>query len=190
MGERDESLGDAWSREPQDGTPRIEEIRGIVNSVVIRLVWAEQDRKEAFDALVACVIDGLSTGACPDPASVSPFRTWIEWRCRDWLRRERVRKFRPLGEAPEAKLVAADTSTTLRGRDLSDLRLWVDELPNERWKEVVRLRYFEGLNSKQIGEQLGLPDGTVRADLKRARDWIRHRHGTEGRRLVQGEDLE
>src|SRR5262245_49365345 len=138
MDERDEALGGAWLREPQDGTPGIEEILRIVNSVVTCLVSAEQDRKEAFDALVARALDALAKGACPDPASGSPFRTWIEWRCKDWLRRERVRKFRPLGEAPVAELVAADTSTTLRGRDLSCLRSWVDELPNQRWKEVVR----------------------------------------------------
>src|SRR5262245_33835907 len=97
---------------------------------------------------------------------------------------------RPLEAVLEANFAAADTSTTLRRRDVSLLRIRVDELPNERWNEIVRLRYLERLNSNQIGEQRVLPAGRVRAELKRARDEIRRRYRSEGHRLVDCEDDE
>lgn len=38
----------------------------------------------------------------------------------------------------------------------------------EALEQVVRLRYYAGLNSTQIGQALGLPPATVRARLRKA----------------------
>ena len=45
----------------------------------------------------------------------------------------------------------------------------VMELP-ESFKSVVVLYYYEGFNTREISETLGIPDATVRSRLKRARE--------------------
>ena len=57
------------------------------------------------------------------------------------------------------------------GHDLARL---VDRL-RDPYREVVRLRYLEGLSIHEIGESLGRPAGTVRSQLKRGLDQIRDR---------------
>lgn len=40
----------------------------------------------------------------------------------------------------------------------------------EAFKDVVLLYYYEGYNTREISETLGIPDATVRSRLKRARE--------------------
>ncbi len=47
----------------------------------------------------------------------------------------------------------------------------VDKLPN-RYRNLIRLRYFEELSYEEISQQLDLPLGTVKAQLFRARDLL------------------
>jgi len=48
----------------------------------------------------------------------------------------------------------------------------MNELP-ERYREVIALRYLQGLSGKQMSELLGEPEGTVRNRLFRAIDKLR-----------------
>jgi RNA polymerase sigma-70 factor (ECF subfamily) len=61
------------------------------------------------------------------------------------------------------------------GGEPSDLRLDVAralaEL-NEGDRELVVMRYLEEMNSREIGEALGLPEGTVRRRLVRCRELL------------------
>ena len=61
------------------------------------------------------------------------------------------------------------------GGELSDLRLDVAralaEL-DEGDRELVVMRYLEEMNSREIGEALGLPEGTVRRRLVRCRELL------------------
>ncbi|WP_419919536.1 sigma-70 family RNA polymerase sigma factor [Candidatus Poriferisocius sp.] len=55
-------------------------------------------------------------------------------------------------------------------------RLMVAEALNllsERARQVVKLHYFEGLTHSQIADQLCLPLGTIKSDLKRSLSIIR-----------------
>lgn len=56
---------------------------------------------------------------------------------------------------------------------------------NEPFRQVVLLRYFDGLTPKEISERLGIPSSTVRTRLQRGLDRLRaelDRRGGEGRR--------
>lgn len=45
----------------------------------------------------------------------------------------------------------------------------------EEFKSVVLLYYYEGMNTREIAEVLGVPDSTVRSRLKRARERLLHK---------------
>jgi RNA polymerase sigma-70 factor (ECF subfamily) len=51
------------------------------------------------------------------------------------------------------------------------VRRALDELPDP-YREVVVLRHYEGLKFREIGEVLGIPDGTVKTRLSRALDQL------------------
>ncbi len=53
-------------------------------------------------------------------------------------------------------------------RDLHLLRKLVYQLPH-RYRRVVLLYYFEERSVSDVGEMLGMPDGTVKTHLHRAR---------------------
>jgi RNA polymerase sigma-70 factor, ECF subfamily len=54
------------------------------------------------------------------------------------------------------------------------LRELIAELPDEL-RETLRLSAFEELNSREIGELMGVPEGTVRTRLMRARAELQSR---------------
>ena len=45
---------------------------------------------------------------------------------------------------------------------------------SDRARQVITMHYFEGLTHRQIAEQLSLPLGTVKSDLRRGLSKIRH----------------
>ncbi len=67
---------------------------------------------------------------------------------------------------PEAILIAADRNALVHAA--------IDSLPEELRVPLV-LSSFEELNSREIGKILGLPEGTVRTRLQRARHMLRHK---------------
>ena len=67
-------------------------------------------------------------------------------------------------DTPEAAAAAGDE----RGL----LRVWIEELPDEL-REPLLLSARDEMNSREIGEVMGLPEGTVRTRLMRARAELR-----------------
>lgn len=61
--------------------------------------------------------------------------------------------------------------------ELEHLDEVLDELNshNERWSEIVHLRYFVGLTIEQTAELNGVSPATVKADWQFARAWLKHR---------------
>lgn len=49
---------------------------------------------------------------------------------------------------------------------------WFDQVP-ERYQQVLYMRYFLGMNSREIGDELGIPAATVRSRLHLAIKWLR-----------------
>jgi RNA polymerase sigma-70 factor (ECF subfamily) len=90
----------------------------------------------------------------------------------EWLRR----LDRDARVDPEATSIASITRTQgskLDARDAqSAVRLALRELPID-FQIAVELHYWEGLSVLEIGEALGIPSGTVKSRLSRARRDLR-----------------
>lgn len=79
----------------------------------------------------------------------------------------------------ESELTMADTRPTpemmvAEGDERALLRTLIGELP-EDLRETLLLSAMEEMNSREIGELMGLPEGTVRTRLMRARAELRAR---------------
>jgi len=75
------------------------------------------------------------------------------------------------GRNPEQEAIAADWSTTVH-------RL-IDALPDEL-RLPLALSTVEEMNSREIGEVMGIPEGTVRTRLMRARQILKEKLATLG----------
>lgn len=64
--------------------------------------------------------------------------------------------------------------TAAENEERALVRRAIAELP-ERYAGPVVLYYLEGLGVREIGERLGLPEGTVKIRLHRARDVLREK---------------
>lgn len=60
---------------------------------------------------------------------------------------------------------------SIKKQQKETLQLIVDKLPL-RYRVLINLRYFEEMSYEEISKQLGLPLGTVKAQLFRARDLL------------------
>ncbi len=111
---------------------------------------------------------------CRDPDRFGGwFLTIVRNRARNVLRRERLRR----GEEITPDLVPD------RGGPEEDLKRWdirrrleagLEGLSEVR-REVLLLHDLEGWKHREIGERLGIPDGTVRSHLHFARKHLRDR---------------
>lgn len=85
----------------------------------------------------------------------------------DHYRRNRNVAARSLGET-ELESVVEDSPNAAenasRGQELEMLNQAIEALP-DRCKEVLKLRRFQGLSYREIGEKLGISENTVNAQL-------------------------
>lgn len=105
-------------------------------------------------------------------------------RRRQWLativRNEAFRQHARLRPDPVATLElehGADDDRVLATVERADLHAALDRL-NERERMLLRLRYEEDLTQAAIARRLGLPEGTVKVRLHRARAKLRRAIGT------------
>ncbi|MBB5057314.1 RNA polymerase sigma-70 factor (ECF subfamily) [Granulicella aggregans] len=78
-------------------------------------------------------------------------------------------------DEPFASGVASPEATALRGAQSALLRRMIDALP-EDLRQVLVLSAIEELNSREIAEMIGVPEGTVRTRLMRAKEELRKRY--------------
>ena len=79
--------------------------------------------------------------------------------------------FESLGDSPE--------TSALRSAQALRLRRMIDSLPVEL-RQVLLLSAIEELNSREIAGLIGIPEGTVRTRMMRAREELRQRFATAG----------
>ena len=84
------------------------------------------------------------------------------------LRRERINPLVPTDPLPDVPMEETPFTTLAAKADHAAIRAAVAEL-SEPLKEVVLLRYFEGLSLDEIAATLNLPPGTVKSRLNYAR---------------------
>ncbi len=85
-------------------------------------------------------------------------------------------------ENVEEPLVAENVSYKL---ELDDVKEFMETLP-ERYRIVINMFIMEGYSHKEIGEHLGLEEGSSRAILSRARKLIMEKFKTETRSMNEG----
>lgn len=112
------------------------------------------------------------------PTSDGPVRPWLATVVRNTLRQRyrkgAARRSREEDRAPEEGSVPAPEEWLERLESQELVSRLVRDLPADQ-REVVLLRYHEGLNSREISTRLGVPAGTVRWRLKAALDDLRAR---------------
>lgn len=89
-------------------------------------------------------------------------------RCIDRIRKARVRATEPEDRAPPAA-VSPDAEAAVEG---GKVREALAVLP-EPQREVVLLAYYGGLSSREIGERLSIPTGTVKSRMAAALGQLR-----------------
>lgn len=123
------------------------------------------------------VQDTFAIALTKPPRAEGPLRPWLRRvlgnRVRERARGERRRHAR---EQSTAKGEALPSTVELFERADSQ-RLLMDAVAqlSDASREVVLLRYFEGLSAAEIARRKGAPEGTIRARLKRALDELRVR---------------
>lgn len=118
-------------------------------------VWENLDRYEPADGSLLSWISALSRNLCID----------------QYRRRRREKGFRFVTDDAVTTLLPGTDDPQADAVRRERLRLLLDaiaELPDEL-AEVVMLRDLDGLEYREIGDLLKLPDGTVKSRLNRAR---------------------
>lgn len=118
-------------------------------------IWENLDRYEPSEASLLAWIAALSRNLCID----------------HYRRRKREKGFRFVSDEAVAHLLPGSDDPEADTVKRERLRLLLDaigDLPDEL-AQVVMLRDLDGLDYREIGDFLGLPDGTVKSRLNRAR---------------------
>ena len=108
------------------------------------------------------------------------FSTWLfriaSNNCIDFLRKKKM-KTTSIDRSEEEEGIATIFLTSqslnpeqeaIKNQKMKLMRELVEKL-KPQYKNLIELRYFKGLSYEEISEQLGLPLGTVKAQLFRAR---------------------
>ena len=114
------------------------------------------------------------------------FLTIVRNRARNLLRREKIRRTEVL--SPEISPGLGGPSKDLTRWEIREhIEKALEGLPDVR-KEVLFLHDLEGWKHREIGERLGIPDGTVRSHLHFARKYLRDRLTALRSDVPQGEE--
>lgn len=118
-------------------------------------VWENLDRYEPSEASLLAWIAALSRNLCID----------------HYRKRRREKGFRFVSDDAVSAMLSGSDDPEADSVRRQRLRLLLDaigDLPDEL-AQVVMLRDLDGLDYKEIGSFLSLPDGTVKSRLNRAR---------------------
>lgn len=109
------------------------------------------------------------------------FSTWLfrvaTNNCIDFIRKKKLQTTsldRLVEESGNERTMQVKTEDlnpeefSIKKQQIKDVKLLVDSLPL-RYRNLITLRYFEELSYHEIAVQLGLPLGTVKAQLFRAK---------------------
>ena len=100
------------------------------------------------------------------------FAILVNFRRMD-MRRKAANMLDFTDDLPDAPTDAPDAADTLAAaEDATTLRAAVAALP-EIFREVVVFRYFEDMSVPEIAQVLGIPEGSVKSRLNRAKQRIR-----------------
>jgi RNA polymerase sigma-70 factor (ECF subfamily) len=128
-------------------------------------------RAEAEDVLHDVFVEVWKRAADFDPAR-GTVRAWLALRmrsrCLDRKKSPRVSRSVSFDDTEQARRAAPEQDPLLR-LERQRVRQALTALSPEQ-RAVVDLAYFAGLSTQEIGDQLGVPQGTVKSRLFAARD--------------------
>ena len=111
------------------------------------------------------------------------FGAWIAGICvnayKDMLRRSKWRSLLAVFQTNEEKDYAIGSVPARQPEDHSEVRDAVNDLP-EKYRLATVLHYFNDLDIEKTAEILGLPAGTVKYHLHKAREILKVRLETNG----------
>jgi len=133
-----------------------------------------RSREDAEDAVQETFIKLYRTGAWKRMEDEKAFLARSVWR--EALDRLPKRKSETLSMQHEqlASHAASPESNALQSSERTLLRSLIDQL-HEDLRQPLVLSALDELNSRQIGLVMGIPEGTVRTRLQRARTELKHR---------------
>lgn len=109
-----------------------------------------------------------------DPSK--PFEAWLTRICvntyRDLLRRKKKNPVYDNFASTEEKTAVLENVCEKDTKDYSDLHRAINTLP-EKLRLTVILYYFHDLNQNQTAVALGVPQGTIKSRLSKAKKLIR-----------------
>lgn len=126
-----------------------------------------RNEEDALDAVQESILRAYrSIKTLREPAY---FRTWLT-RIVINTAKELARKQKPYGDLEELELLTAPEG--LSPDERMDLYAALEKLP-EQYRDVIRLKYFDGLKTREIAERLDTPEGTISSWLHRAMEQLR-----------------
>jgi RNA polymerase sigma-70 factor (ECF subfamily) len=146
----------------------VERYQGAVYNLAYRMLGAPEEAEDAAQEIFVRIYRQL---ARYDRSR--KFSTWVlaiaTNYCIDQLRRRRLQLVPLENIIPWARAREAGPEREALDREASDeLQTLLRRLP-EKYRAVLILRYWEELSCAEIGEVLGVPEGTVKTQLHRAR---------------------
>ncbi|MGN1157829.1 MAG: RNA polymerase sigma factor [Agathobacter sp.] len=105
-----------------------------------------------------------------------PYEGWLTAICvnryRDYVRRMKIAPFFDFFPSSEEKDMAIEQVPTETAEDFREVREAVDALP-EKFREAVILFYFEEKDIRRTAEIMGVPEGTAKTRLMKARKLLK-----------------
>ena len=132
------------------------------------LLGDHHDAEDATERTFLAAFDAIGRFRQTD----ATFRAWLfriaHNTAANALRSRRRRRTQPLADAPEPIAGGADPAGLVaHAEELRRVRRALDELPEER-RQVVLLRFVDGLSSRETGIVIGRSPGAVRVLLHRS----------------------
>jgi RNA polymerase sigma-70 factor (ECF subfamily) len=162
---------------------------GVLLGVGVRIVGG---RAEAEDVLHDVFVEVWKRAADFD-ATRGSVRTWLAMRmrsrCLDRQKSPRVARRVAFVDSAAARTAAPEQNPLLR-LERQRVREALQTLPEEQ-RIVIDLAYFKGLSTQEIGERVGVPQGTVKSRLFAAREKLaRALAGVAGQTATGGHDAD
>jgi RNA polymerase sigma-70 factor (ECF subfamily) len=156
----------------------IEKYQRLVAAIVFRMVYNHADRDELSQEIFLKIFANIK-----EFQGGEKIAGWIgriaSNTCINHLRKKRLPLFADIsGEGRTLENVAGDGPSPERLNERADsnrrLQEEIDRLP-AHYRLILTLFHFSEMNYEEIGRTLGLPPGTVKSHLFRARQKLRER---------------